>query len=112
MFTSIKARSSVPSSRDMRPRSHAPDSESSGVDSPEPPWYIRSTPLSRLLPSPAAGGDTQAAERIHHVAIPFQQACEGAAAQGEARGQGGAQAGAAREGGGGRRRRHRLEPSR
>src|SRR5947207_7422097 len=47
--------------------------------------------------------------RNGHGAIPLQQAIQGAPAQGQARGQGGSQARAAREGGGGGRRRYRLE---
>src|SRR5437879_4678000 len=90
MFASISASSSARSGRDTGSRSHALRAESSLADAP---WTRPKSPGKENV----------------HGAIPLQQAVQGAPAQGQARGQGGSQARAAREGGGGGRRRHRLE---
>src|SRR5216683_1479472 len=86
MFASISASSSTPSGRDTGSRSHALRAESSLADTP---WTRPKSPGKEIV----------------HGAIPLQQAVQGAPAQGQARGQGGSQARAAREGGGGVRRR-------
>src|SRR2546427_12882116 len=90
MFASISASSSARSGGDTGSRSHALRAESSLADTP---WTRPESPGRRNVDG----------------AIPLEQAGQGAPAQGQARGQGGSQARAAREGGGGGRRRHRLE---
>src|SRR5438552_16620744 len=90
MFASISTSSSARSGRDTGSRSHALRAESSLADAP---WTRPKSPGKEIV----------------HGAIPLQQAVQGTPAQGQARGQGGSQARAAREGGGGGRRRYRLE---
>src|SRR5207244_1727 len=90
MFASISASSSTRSGGDTGSRSHALRAESSLADAP---WTRPKSPGKEIV----------------HGAIPLQQAVQGTPAQGQARGQGGSQARAAREGGGGGRRRYRLE---
>src|SRR5437867_6903705 len=93
MFASISASSSTRSGRDTGSRSHALQAESSLADAP---WTRPKSPGKEIV----------------HGAIPLQQAVQGAPAQGQARGQGGSQARAAREGsGGGDRKSTRLNSS-
>src|SRR5439155_6530560 len=86
------ARRLPPASRRTRSRycqARAP----SAVDSPRGPWYGKGS-----------------SEEVLHGAIPLEQAGQGAAAQGEARSEGGPETRASRAGADGRsRRRHRLE---
>src|SRR5437870_7916788 len=82
MFASISASSSTRSGGDTGSRSHALRAESSLADAP---WTRTKAPGKEIV----------------HGAIPLQQAVQGTPAQGQARGQGGSQARAAREGGGG-----------
>src|SRR5438132_3551501 len=79
MFASISASSSTRSGGDTGSRSHALRAESSLADAP---WTRPKSPGKEIV----------------HGAIPLQQAVQGTPAQGQARGQGGSQARAAREG--------------